>query len=130
MANYLRILLLVALFVSLEKYILFNKAVLRELVFVIRTKKPRRDQMNIMVDILSCIKEPKIFTHIMYATQLSYIQLKKHLEILTDQGLAIKEKSVENQQFFKLTERGIIFIDSFAKVGKSQEQFSEDFGVK
>lgn len=86
--------------------------------------------MSIMVDILSCIKEPKIFTHIMYTTQLSYIQLKKHLDMLINQGLAIKEKSNGNQQVYKLTERGIIFIDSFTKVGKSPQQILEEFGDK
>jgi len=84
--------------------------------------------MSIIMDILSSIKEPKIFTHIMYDTHLSYVQLKKHIEMIMIQGLAVDVKSTDNQQFFKLTEQGKIFVDSFTKRGKSLEQFTEDIG--
>ncbi|MCZ6582036.1 MAG: hypothetical protein O6761_02550 [Thaumarchaeota archaeon] len=86
--------------------------------------------MSIMADILLSIKEPKILTHIMYATQLSYIQLKKHLEMLINLGLAVEVKSRDNQRFFKLTERGKIFIITITKDGNSSEPYQEGFGVK
>ncbi len=86
--------------------------------------------MSIMSDILLCIREPKILTHIMYATQLSYIQLKKHIEKLIDLGLAVKVKSADNQYFFKLTEKGKIFIVTISKDGDSSEQNQEGFGEK
>ena len=78
--------------------------------------------MTIMADILLSIKEPKILTHIMYATQLSYIQLKKHLEMLINLGLAVDLKSRDNQRFFKLTERGKTFIITITKDGKNNRR--------
>ena len=89
---------------------------------MIRSKKSRRDQMTIMTDILLSIKEPKILTHIMYATQLSYIQLKKHLEMLINLGLTADVKSRDNQRFFKLTEKGKIFIVTITKDGKNHKR--------
>jgi len=86
--------------------------------------------MTIMTDILLSIKEPKILTHIMYATQLSYIQLKKHIEMLINMGLAVDVKSRDNQRFFKLTETGKIFIVTITKDGNSSEQYQEGLGVK
>jgi len=78
--------------------------------------------MTIMTDILLSIKEPKILTHIMYATQLSYIQLKKHLEMLINLGLTADVKSRDNQRFFKLTEKGKIFIVTITKDGKNHKR--------
>jgi len=75
-----------------------------------------------MADVLSSIKEPKIFTHIMYDTHLSYVQLKKHIETLISLGLAVDVKSRDNQQFFKLTERGKIFFITIAKYGRNHNR--------
>ncbi len=85
-------------------------------------KKSRRDQVSIMADILLSITNPKIFTHIMYTTKLSYVQLKKHLERLINLGLAVDLKSRDNQHFFKLAERRKIFFITIEKYGKNNRR--------
>ena len=75
-----------------------------------------------MADILLSIKKPKILTHIMYDTRLSYIQLKKHIETLINLGLAVDVKSRDNHRVFKLTERGKIFVITIAKYGKNNRR--------
>lgn len=75
-----------------------------------------------MADILLSIKKPKILTHIMYDTHLSYIQLKRHIETLIDLGLAVDVKSRDNQHVFKLSEKGKIFVASIAKYGNNNKE--------
>lgn len=89
---------------------------------MLSSKRVRRDQMSIMADILLSIKQPKILTHIMYDTQLSYIQLKRHLETLISLGLVVDVKSRDNQRSFKLSEKGKIFVATIAKNGKNNKR--------
>ncbi len=82
-----------------------------------KDKNCRRDQMSIMADVLLTMKEPRIVTHMMYATNLSYGQLKKYLALLTNIGLAEEMKGRENQHLFRITEKGMTFVDAITDYG-------------
>lgn len=92
---------------------------------MIKTGNDRRDQMKIMVDLLSTLKEPRLATHAMYATNLSYRQLKKYLALLTNLGLTEEMRGKENQRLFRITEKGMFFIDVVTKDGNCLDRYSE-----
>jgi len=92
---------------------------------MIKDKNSRRDQMSIMTDVLLTMKEPRIVTHMMYATNLSYGQLKKYLTLLTNIGLAEKVKDKENQHLFRITKKGMIFVDAITNYGNYLEHSPE-----
>lgn len=92
---------------------------------MIETGNGKRDQMKIMVDLLSTLKEPRLATHVMYATNLSYRQLKKYLALLTNIGLTEEIRGEKNQRLFRITERGMFFIDVITKGGNSIDRYSE-----
>lgn len=81
--------------------------------------------MSIMADVLMTLKEPRIVTHMMYATNLSYGQLKKYLALLTNIGLADEVKGRENRRLFRITEKGMIFVDAITKEGNHLERSPE-----
>jgi predicted transcriptional regulator len=67
-----------------------------------------RSQSQIIQSILETAIESATKTKIMYASYLSYTQLKKYLSILTESGL-IKES---NNGLFIVTEKGKNYIKS------------------
>ena len=46
----------------------------------------RRDQLTIMSDLLEIINQPRRLTHILYKSNMSYGQLSKYLDELTELG--------------------------------------------
>jgi len=52
----------------------------------------RRDQITIMLDLLSSISEPKKLTHVLYSSNMSYTQLIKYIDSLKEYGF-IKEET-------------------------------------
>ena len=44
----------------------------------------RRDKITIMADLLEIIQEPRRVTHILYKSNMSYVQLLKYLDNLKD----------------------------------------------
>ena len=92
---------------------------------MIETGSGKRDQMKIMVDLLTTLKEPRLVTHVMYATNLSYRQLKKYLALLTNIGLTEEIRGKENQRLFRITEKGMFFIDVITKGGNFIDRYSE-----
>ena len=73
--------------------------------------------MRIMADLLLTLKEPMLATHMMYATNLSYEQLKKYLVLLTNFGFTEETRGKGNRRLFKITEKGSIFVDVITKGG-------------
>lgn len=74
-------------------------------------QKSKRDQFIILKEILNVLREPHIVTHIMCTTNLSYKQLKSYLELLIKCGLVEKIESKNHKQKFRITSKGLSFID-------------------
>jgi len=67
----------------------------------------RRDKITIMTDLLNIIQEPRRVTHILYKSNMSYVQLLKYLANLKELGFA--EEMKEPFRCYKITENGKIF---------------------
>jgi predicted transcriptional regulator len=62
-------------------------------------------------------------TRILYGANLSYERLVKYLDQLKAKGLIVEVKN-ENHVVYKITEKGVKFLNEFRKV----EEFAEAFG--
>jgi len=69
----------------------------------------RRDKITIMVDLLEIMQEPRRLTHILYKSNMSYVQLVKYLDNLMDMGFAKKRQSP--YRAFTITDNGKLFMD-------------------
>lgn len=92
------------------------------------TQKPPkyRSQMRIYVDIMRVIQREENHakpTRILYGANLSYDRLVKHLDELKTLGV-IEEVSGEDDRFYRLTQKGIEFMNQFRAV----ERFATAFG--
>jgi len=85
-----------------------------------------RSQMRIYVDIMLVIQREENRakpTRIMYGANLSYDRLVKHLDELKGLGV-IEEIADEDDRFYRLTQKGIDFMNQFREV----ERFATAFG--
>ncbi|PBO84949.1 MAG: hypothetical protein COA77_06865 [Thaumarchaeota archaeon] len=78
------------------------------------TTDRKRNQLMIMVDVLFSLKEPRLVTHLMYLTNLSYKQLRSYVETLTNIGLVEEFEFVKGRHKFRITNKGMNFIDLIA----------------
>ncbi len=69
----------------------------------------RRDKITIMSDLLNIMQEPRRLTHILYKSNMSYVQLVKYLNNLIEMGLA--EKHQEPFRSYTITNNGKLFMD-------------------
>ena len=67
----------------------------------------RRDKITIMSDLLDIMEEPRRLTHILYKSNMSYLQLVKYLDDLIERGLA--EKKSLPFRCYTVTENGKLF---------------------
>ena len=69
----------------------------------------RRDQLTIMSDLLEIVQQPQRLTHILYKSNMSYGQLSKYLDDLTELGFL----EIRTQPFrsFIITPKGKEFND-------------------
>ena len=77
----------------------------------------RRDKITIMGDLLEIIQEPRRVTHILYKSNMSYVQLLKYLENLKQLGLA--EERARPFRSFMITENGKTFKNLISMNGNS-----------
>jgi predicted transcriptional regulator len=77
----------------------------------------RRDKITIMSDLLSIIQEPRRVTHILYKSNMSYVQLLKYLDNLMQMGFA--EENTKPYRSFKITEDGKLFMKLISRNGNS-----------
>ena len=77
----------------------------------------RRDKVTIMADLLDIMQEPRRLTHILYKSNMSYVQLLKYLDNLKEMGFA--EENTEPYRSFKITENGKLFMGLVARNGNS-----------
>ncbi len=75
----------------------------------------RRDKITIMADLLDIMQEPRRLTHILYKSNMSYVQLVKYLNDLMDMGLAEKRKLPFRS--FTITSNGKLFMDLVKRNG-------------
>ena len=78
----------------------------------------RRDKITIMGDLLNIIQEPRRVTHILYKSNMSYVQLLKYLGNLKELGLA--EERSHPFRSFMITENGKIFKNLIMRNGNSE----------
>ncbi len=69
----------------------------------------RRDQLTIMSDLLEIVKQPQRLTHILYKSNMSYGQLSKYLDDLTE--LEFIEIRMQPFRAFLITPKGKQFND-------------------
>ena len=69
----------------------------------------RRDKVTIMGDLLDIMQEPRRLTHILYKSNMSYVQLVKYLDNLIEMGLA--EKTIQPHRAYGITTNGKLFMD-------------------
>jgi predicted transcriptional regulator len=84
-----------------------------------------RSQMRIYVDIMRVIQREDNHakpTRILYGANLSHDRLLKHLEEL--KTLGVIEEIANEERFYKLTQKGIEFLNQFRGV----ERFAGAFG--
>ena len=74
-----------------------------------------RGSTEIIDSMLRCIGSGATKTHIMYRAYLSYSQLKDYLGLLEQRKLIIYE---EMEGRFKLTEKGLQFMDAYDKISE------------
>lgn len=92
------------------------------------TQKPSkyRSQMRIYVDIMRVVQREENHakpTRILYGANLSHDRLVKHLGELKTLGV-IEEVPDGDDRFYKLTQRGIEFLNQY----RSVERFASAFG--
>ena len=78
----------------------------------------RRDKITIMANLLDIIQEPRRVTHILYKSNMSYVELLKYLENLKELGLA-EERSSPFRSFM-ITDNGKIFKNLISNGGNSE----------
>jgi predicted transcriptional regulator len=69
----------------------------------------RRDKITIMADLLCIMQEPRRLTHILYKSNMSYVQLVKYLNDLIERGWA--QKREDPFRAYMITDNGKLFID-------------------
>ena len=92
------------------------------------TQKPSkyRSQMRIYVDIMRVVQREENHakpTRILYGANLSHDRLVKHLSELKTLGV-IEEVPNGDDRFYKLTQKGIEFLNQY----RSVERFATAFG--
>jgi predicted transcriptional regulator len=72
-------------------------------------KQKRRDQLNIIANILGISKEGVLKTQIMYRANLSFSQLNDYIVFLLNNGL-ITQVNVDGKEGYMITVKGIGFL--------------------
>lgn len=87
----------------------------------------RRSKIEIINDILISIqnKNGKIKpTHLLYKSNLSYKKMNEYVNELMKKEM-MKEKKVDKNKFYTITDKGLKFISEFKKM----KEFTESFGL-
>ena len=87
----------------------------------------RRNKIEIVNDILVSIqdKNGKIKpTHLLYKSNLSYKKMKEYIDELIKKEM-MKEKEVDENRYYFITDKGLKFISEFRKM----KEFTESFGL-
>ena len=86
--------------------------------------RKRRDRLHIIAEILNISKNGSLKTQIMYKANLSFAQLNEYLDLLLD--LELLRETVENERtVFKVTEKGVKYLQSYYKIKELLEKTNE-----
>ncbi|NWF94900.1 MAG: hypothetical protein HXY34_02035 [Candidatus Thorarchaeota archaeon] len=95
-----------------------------------RSKKPYRSKIRIMVDMMRAIQatgdDGAGPTKILYGANLSHDRLTQYLEELLQKELIVEVRESDESRLYALTEKGRSFLDEFVKV----ERLSDAFGIE
>jgi predicted transcriptional regulator len=83
-------------------------------------KQKRRDQINIIANILGTAKEGILKTQIMYKANLSFTQLNEYLAFLLNHGL-IAQSNVDGKEVYTVTVKGLGFLQRHRELLKMIE---------
>jgi len=75
----------------------------------LRETPRRRDKVAIMADLLDIMQEPRRLTHILYKSNMSYVQLVKYLDNLIEMGFT--KKITEPHRAYCITINGKLFMN-------------------
>ncbi|HEY7734170.1 MAG TPA: winged helix-turn-helix domain-containing protein [Nitrososphaera sp.] len=67
-------------------------------------KQRKRNQMDVMFELLAAATEPAKKTHLLFRTKINYYQLVRYLDLLT--GLGMLEAVSEPFEGYMITEKG------------------------
>jgi predicted transcriptional regulator len=81
-----------------------------------------RDRLQIIADILSVVRGGAKKTHVMYQANLSFTLLKRYLTEVLEAGLV----SCDDEEFYRLTGRGLKFLDRFDEYSMRCERVEEE----
>ena len=77
----------------------------------------RRDQLQIITDLLEIVKQPQRLTHILYKSNMSYGQLSKYLDELIQLGFL--ETKTKPFRAFIITAKGKQFGEMLSSRGET-----------
>ena len=77
--------------------------------------KNKRNDIEIIAEMLSLAQEEVKKTYLMYQTNLSYSQLIYYMDFLLDKGF-LEERNGGNNYRYIITDKGRMFLDSIEKV--------------
>ena len=81
----------------------------------------RRDQLTIMSDLLEIVQQPQRLTHILYKSNMSYGQLSRYLEEMTEMGF-LETKSKPFRAYI-ITSKGKQFNEMLSTKKSNDELF-------
>lgn len=85
-----------------------------------------RSNTDIIAAILQIAAAGAVKTHITYRANLSYVQIRKYLALLIDNGLL--SSRTEEKKKFTTTEEGRYFLQTYEERGRML--YAEDVGAK
>jgi predicted transcriptional regulator len=74
-------------------------------------KQEKRDQLDLLLDMLKETKEPVKKTHILYRTRINYYQLSRYLNLLLK--LNMVEEVTNPLEGFRITDKGRTMLSLF-----------------
>jgi predicted transcriptional regulator len=74
-------------------------------------KQEKRDQLDLLLDMLKETKEPVKKTHILYRTRINYYQLSRYLNLLLK--LNMVEEVTNPLEGFRITDKGGTMLSLF-----------------
>jgi len=83
----------------------------------------RRDQLTIMSDLLEIVQQPQRLTHILYKSNMSYGQLSRYLEDMTEMGFLETKK--EPFRAYVITTKGKQFGEMLSTKKQSNDLMIE-----
>lgn len=80
--------------------------------WLLDSKQKRRDQLNIIANILESARGGAIKTRIMHTANLSFVQLNDYLTFMADNGL-LRQTTLNGRESYIATVKGILFAQMY-----------------